>query len=155
MKIEQKLNELGIVLPEPPAKGGLYAPAKIFAGNLVYVSGCGPSFPGENITGKCGENVTAEQGYVYAKKCMMNVLALLKRELGSLDRVKCVAKITCFVASATDFYAQPDVANGATQLLKDIFGEENGLPSRSAIGMAVLPNNMPVEVEALFEIEAE
>ena len=152
-KIEDKLNEMGLKLPEPPAKGGLYAPAKVFGGNLVYISGCGPSIDGTPITGKLGEDVTAEQGYEYAKGSMLNVLAVLKREIGDLDRVKSAVKVTCFVASTPDFYAQPQVANGGTQLLIDLFGAETGTPTRSAIGMSVLPGNMPVETEAIFEIE--
>lgn len=152
-RIEEKLKELGLTLPEPPAKGGLYAPAKVFAGSLVYISGCGPSTDGTPITGKLGEDVTAEQGYEYAKGSMLNVLAVLKREIGDLDRVKSAVKVTCFVASTPDFYAQPQVANGGTQLLIDVFGPETGTPTRSAIGMSVLPGNMPVETEAIFEIQ--
>ena len=94
-----------------------------------------------------------EQGYAYAQGCMLNVLAVLKREIGDLDKVKNAVKVTCFVASTPDFYAQPQVANGGTELLMKVFGEEIGTPSRSAIGMSVLPGNMPVETEALFEVE--
>lgn len=152
-KIETKLQEMGLCLPQPPAKGGVYAPAKRFGGNLVYISGCGPSLDGTPITGKLGENVSPEEGFEYAKGCMLNVLAVLKREIGDLDKVKAAVKVTCFVASTSDFYGQPQVANGGTQLLIDLFGEEIGAPSRSAVGMSVLPGNMPVEIEALFEVE--
>lgn len=152
-KIEEKLAQLGIQLPEPPAKGGVYAPAKIFGGNLVYISGCGPVIDGTPIVGKCGAEVSVEAGYEYAKNCMLNVLAVLKREIGDLDRVKSAVKVTCFVASTPDFYSQPQVANGGTQLLIDLFGQEIGAPTRSAVGMSVLPGDIPVEIEALFEIE--
>ncbi len=152
-KVEEKLQELGLTLPEPPAKGGAYAPAKKFGKGLYYVSGCGPSTDGTPITGKLGEDVTVEQGYEYAKGSMLNVLAVLKREIGDLDKVKNAVKVTCFVASTADFYSQPQVANGGTELLMQIFGEEIGPPSRSAIGMSALPGNMPVETEALFEVE--
>ena len=152
-RIEEKLREMGLTLPEPPAKGGMYAPAKRFGGSLVYISGCGPSTDGSAITGKLGEDVTTEQGYAYARGCMLNVLAVLKREIGDLDKVKSAVKVTCFVASAPDFYEQPQVANGGTQLLVDLFGQEAGAPSPSAIGVSVLPGNMPVETEALFEVE--
>lgn len=152
-KVEEKLQALGLTLPEPPAKGGLYSPAKRFGEKLVYISGCGPSVDGSPITGKLGENVTEEQGYVYARNSMLNVLAVLKREIGDLDTVKNAVKVTCFVASAPDFYHQPQVANGGTQLLIDLFGEEAGAPSRSAIGQNVLPGNMPVETEAIFELK--
>lgn len=103
-RIEEKLREMGLTLPEPPAKGGMYAPAKRFGGSLVYISGCGPSTDGSAITGKLGEDVTTEQGYAYARGCMLNVLAVLKREIGDLDKVKSAVKVTCFVASAPDFY---------------------------------------------------
>ncbi len=151
--VEKKLNELGLTLPQPPAKGGAYAPAKEFGEGLYYVSGCGPSLDGQPIVGKLGIEVSEEQGYEYARDSMLNVLAVLKREIGDLDKVKNVVKVTCFVASSPDFYKQPQVANGGTELLMKLFGEAVGTPSRSAIGMSVLPGNMPVETEALFEVE--
>ena len=151
-KVEDRLKELGLSLPEAPAKAGSYAPAKRFGGNLYFVSGCGPSL-GEPVTGCLGKDVTAEQGYEYAKNSMLNVLAVMKREIGDLDKIKNVVKVTCFVASTPDFYAQPQVANGGTELLIQLFGEEAGTPSRSAVGMASLPLNMPVETEALFEVD--
>lgn len=152
-KVEEKLQALGLALPEPPAKGGLYSPAKRFGEKLVYISGCGPSLDGTPITGKLGAEVTQEQGYEYARNSMLNVLAVLKREVGDLDLVKSAVKVTCFVASAPDFYNQPQVANGGTQLLMDLFGPEAGAPSRSAIGQNVLPGNMPVETEGIFELK--
>ena len=152
-RIEEKLKEMGLALPTPPAKGGVYAPAKCFGDNLVYISGCGPSTAGTPLTGKLGEAVTEEQGYLYARNSMLNVLAVLKREIGDLDRVKSAVKVTCFVASVPEFYNQPQVANGGTQLLIDLFGQEVGAPTRSAIGLSVLPGNMPVETEAIFEVE--
>ena len=151
-KVEEKLAALGLTLPEPPAKGGLYSPAKIFGGKLVYISGCGDKIDGTEKDGKLGADLTTEEGYELAKKSMLNVLAVLKREIGDLDNVKSCVKVTCFVSSAPDFYQQPQVANGGTQLLKDIFGEDV-VPTRSAIGMAVLPGNLAVETEALFEIK--
>ena len=152
-KIEERLQELGLSLPTPPGKAGSYAPAKKFGGNLYFISGCGPSVDGAPIVGKLGEGVTQAQGYDYARDSMLNVLAVLKAEVGDLDLVKCPVKVTCFVASTPDFYAQPQVANGGTQLLIDLWGQEEGAPSRSAIGMSVLPGNMPVETEALFELK--
>ena len=92
-KIEERLQELGLSLPTPPAKAGSYAPAKKFAQGLYFISGCGPS-TGEPITGCLGKDVTAEQGYEYAKTSMLNVLAVLKREIGDLDKVKNVVKVT-------------------------------------------------------------
>ena len=125
--IENILNEKNILLPAAPQKGGLYAPSKSFGKYaLMYVSGCGCNIDGEEIgVGK----------------------------LGSLDRIKSFDKITVFVASADEFYEQPQVANGATALLQEVFGDEVGLPTRSAIGVNVLPGNIPVEIEALVSYE--
>lgn len=153
MDIYEKLNELGVKLPTPPAKGGLYTPAKPFGDSLVYVSGCGPVIDGNAASGKIGQEFTMEEGYEYARKCMLNALSVLESQIKDLNRVKNVVKILVFVASSDDFYMQPQVANGASQLLCDIFGEEIGVPSRSAIGVNVLPGNIPVEVEAIFELK--
>lgn len=154
MDVYQKLKELGLTLPEPPPKGGLYAPCKRFGENLYYVSGCGPSVGGSVVGGKLGESVNEEEGRYYARNCMLNVLSVLEREIKDLNKVKCTVKLLVFVASANDFTSQPQVANGASQLLLDLFGED-GLPARSAIGVNVLPGNIPVEIEALFEVVTE
>ena len=143
MDIYEKMKELGVELPAAPAKGGLYSSCKKFGGNLFYVSGCGPVI----------DEVTVEQGQVYARACMLNVLAALEKAVGDLRRVKSAVKITTFVQSADDFHEQPAVANGGTQLLLELWGEEAGLPSRSAIGVNALPGNIPVETEALFEVD--
>ena len=150
MDIYEKMKELGVELPAAPAKGGLYSSCKKFGGNLFYVSGCGPVIDGP-VTGRLGKEVTVEQGQVYARACMLNVLAALEKAVGDLRRVKSAVKITTFVQSADDFHEQPAVANGGTQLLLELWGEEAGLPSRSAIGVNALPGNIPVETEALFE----
>ena len=137
-------------MPEAPQKGGLYAPTKSFGTNpLMYVSGCGCNIDNVQASGKLGKEYTTEQGQVWAKNAMLNVLSVLKCDLGSLDRICSFEKITVFVASADDFYEQPQVANGATKLLQELFGDEIGLPTRSAIGVNVLPGNIPVEIEAL------
>ena len=151
MNIEKKLTELGLTLPPPPPRGGLYKSCKQFGTNLAYVSGCGCSIEA-SVAGKLGIDFTLEEGQEHAKNCMLNVLSVLKAEIGDLDRVKSCVKILVFVASANDFYSQPAVANGATKLLGDLFGEEIGIPSRSAIGVNVLPGNLPVEIEAMFEL---
>ena len=148
----EKLKELGVTLPAAPGKGGLYAPTKTFGENkLMYVSGCGCIVDGP-VAGKLGVDFTLEQGQVFARDAMLNVLSVLKAEIGDLDRVKSCVKILVFVASADDFYDQPAVANGATKLLGELFGEEIGIPSRSAVGMNVLPGNLPIEIEAIFEL---
>lgn len=95
---------------------------------------------------------TSEQGQVFARDAMLNVLSVLKAEIGDLDLVKNCVKILVFVASADDFYDRPAVANGATKLLGELFGEEIGIPSRSAVGMNMLPGNLPIEIEAIFEL---
>lgn len=153
MDVYKRMEELGIRLPNPPAKGGVYSPAKRFGEGLVYISGCGPSLDSEPVIGKLGGEFTVEEGQEYARNCMLNVLAVLEREIGDLNKVKNAVKILVFVASTDDFYHQPMVANGGSKLLMDIFGEEIGTPSRSAIGVNVLPGNMPVEIEALFEVK--
>lgn len=152
MDVYAKMKELGVTLPSVPAKGGVYAPAKQFGGNLVYISGCGPAID-PPAAGKLGQEYTMEQGQDLARRCVLNILAVLQNHIGDLNRVKTVAKITVFVASVNDFYQQPQVANGGSQLLGELFGEERGTPSRSAIGVNVLPGNLPVEIEALFEVE--
>lgn len=154
MDVNQRLEELGIVLPEVPARAGLYVQVKEFGEKLVYVSGCGPDLGGvEELKGKLGSETSIEKGQLAARNCMINALAILKKNLGDLNRVKSIVKMLAFVASADDFYSQPLVANGASQLLVDVFGQEAGCPSRSAIGVNVLPGNIPVEVELLVELK--
>ncbi|MDR3276942.1 MAG: RidA family protein [Treponema sp.] len=151
MDVYARMKELGISLPPPPAKGGLYAPVKRFGGNLVYVSGCGPEKP---VQGKLGREISLEEGQRQARSCMLNVLAVLEANVeGGLGRVKNCVKVLSFVASTDDFYDQPAVANGGTGLLIDLFGPEAGAPARAAIGVNALPGNMPVETEALFELD--
>lgn len=154
MDVYERMKELGIELPKAPEKGGIYAPAKEFGENLVYVSGCGPLM-GTPVSGKVGQDITKEEAKGYARNCMMNVLAVLERQIGDLNRVKRAVKILVFVASDDTFDQQPYVANGGSELLAAVFGDEAGTPSRSAIGVNVLPGNIPVEIEALFEITGE
>ena len=146
------MKEKNIVLPQPPPKGGVYAPCKI-VGNVAYISGCGCVIDGCEAAGKLGKDYTVEQGQAFARNCALNILAVLQREIGDLNRVKSVVKLLAFVASDDEFYQQPQVANGASGLLGELFGPEAGIPTRSAIGVNVLPGNLPVEIEAIFEIE--
>ncbi|WMJ87466.1 RidA family protein [Anaerocolumna sp. MB42-C2] len=150
--IYAKLKELGLKLPEAPAKGGVYSPSKKFGENLVYISGCGPVID-KPVVGKVGKEFDKDEAKEFAKNCMLNVLAVLEAQIGDLNKVKQAVKILVFIASADEFYDQPYVANGGSQLLVDIFGDEAGAPSRSAIGVNVLPGNIPVEIEAIFEVE--
>jgi enamine deaminase RidA (YjgF/YER057c/UK114 family) len=152
MDVYERMKELGIALPKAPAKGGVYAQVKEFGKGLVYVSGCGPNIA-EPVKGKLGKEFTVGQGQEFARNCMLNVLSVLQANIGDLGKVKNCVKILTLVAGTEDFYDQPAVANGGSQLLIDIFGPEIGTPARSAIGVNALPGNMPVETEGLFEIE--
>ena len=152
MDVYEIMKEKNITLPEPPPKGGVYAPCKI-SGNMAYISGCGCIIDGCEAAGKLGQKYTVEQGQAFARNCMLNILAVLQREIGDLNRVKSVVKMLAFVASDDEFYQQPQVANGASNLLGELFGQEIGIPARSAIGVNALPGNLPVEIEAIFEIE--
>jgi enamine deaminase RidA (YjgF/YER057c/UK114 family) len=150
--VYDRLKELNLTLPEPPQKAGVYTQCVEFDGNLAYVSGCGPNLNGvEKFKGKLGE-LSLEEGQEAAKCCALNVLAILHRDLGDLNRIKKFVKSLTFVASTNDFYSQPKVANGASNLLVDVLGEERGRPARSAIGVNVLPGNIPVEIEYLIEL---
>lgn len=140
-----------MTLPKAPAKGGIYTPAKRFGNNLIYISGCGPVLD-KPVTGKLGAEVTIAQGQEFAKNCVLNMLAVLQAEIGDLNQVKQVVKILTMVAGTSEFYEQPQVANGGSELLKELFGEP---PARSAIGVNALPGNIPVETEGIFEVEDE
>jgi enamine deaminase RidA (YjgF/YER057c/UK114 family) len=152
MDIYDNLKKAGLELPEPPARGGLYSPCVEFDKNLIYVSGCGCVIGDEKVSGKVGKEYTLEQGQEYAKKSMLNVLAALKAAVGDLNKVKKPVKLIVFVASEDDFYQQPQVANGGSQVLADLFGMDK-VPARSAVGVNALPGNIPVETEAIFELK--
>ncbi len=152
MDIYEKLKNLRLELPEPPARGGLYTPCKRFAGRYVYVSGCGPQIQGHSYVGKLGKDITVEEGQLAARDAMLNVLAVLQAEIGDLNKVTNVIKLLTYVSSDPEFYDQPKVANGGSGLLAELFGPEIGLATRSAIGTPVLPGNIAVETEAIFEI---
>lgn len=153
MAIDERLAELGVTLPPAAAPSGNYVRARQ-VGNLLYIAGHGPKnldgvYP---ALGKLGSDVTLEQGYEAARNCAINALGSAKGYLGSLDRVRGVVKVLGFVASAPDFHDQPKVVNGASDFLVEVFGEA-GRHARSAVGMAVLPGNIPVEVEMILDIE--
>ena len=151
MKVESKLKELGIELPEASAPAAMYVPVKQ-AGNLLFVSGQTPKMNGAlSHTGKVGKERDVAYGQEAAKACAIGVLAALKSHLGDLDKVKNMVKITVFVNSEPDFHEQHIVANGASNLFVEAFGE-CGQHSRSAVGMGQLPMNCTVEVEAIVEI---
>ena len=148
---EERLTELGLALPSESAPLAAYVPA-VRSGNLVFTSGQLPRLDGElQATGKVGAEVDAEQAMELAKTCALNALAAVKAEIGDLSRVRRVVKVVGFVASAPDFTGQPGVVNGASELLGAVFGDA-GRHARSAVGVAVLPLDAPVEVEIIVEV---
>lgn len=151
-QIEKRLEELGIVLPPAPSPMANYVSVQR-SGNMLYFSGSGP-MEGKNAIyqGRLGENLTVEEGYQAARISGLNLIAQLKRVVGDLDKVKQIVKVLAFVASAPDFYAQPAVMNGASDLFVEVFGEK-GKHARSAVGTSVLPFGIPVEIEMIVEIE--
>ena len=152
MDVYARLKELNLTLPEPPPKGaGINKPVRQ-AGNCLYVSGHAPSKGGVPVfTGKVGSKVTVEEGQEAARICALNVLSNLHNFLGDLNKIKGVIKTLGFVQSADGFSQQPQVINGASALLRDIWGDD-GVGARSAIGVSELPNNISVEIEFIFEI---
>jgi enamine deaminase RidA (YjgF/YER057c/UK114 family) len=148
---EQRLAELGLTVPAVPAPAGAYVPA-VRSGDLVWTAGQVPFVDGKvAATGKVGAEVSAEQGKELARVCVLNALAAVKAEIGDLSRVRRVVKVVGFVASAPGFTDQPGVVNGASELLGDVFGDA-GRHARSAVGVAVLPKDVPVEVEIVVEV---
>jgi enamine deaminase RidA (YjgF/YER057c/UK114 family) len=150
MNIEKRLSELGLTLPTLAKPVAAYVPA-VVTGDLVYTSGQLPFVDGAlQGTGKVGADVSPDAAAGYARTCALNALAAAASVIGSLDRVTRVVKVVGFVASAPDFIGQPGVINGASELLGEVFGEA-GQHARSAVGVAVLPLDSPVEVELVLE----
>lgn len=148
---EERLAELGLAVPEVPAPVASYVPA-VRSGQHVFTSGQLPLRDGELITaGKVGGEVTAEQAVECARQCALNALAAVRAEIGELSAIKRVVKVVVFVASTPDFTGQPSVANGASDLFGEVFGEA-GRHARSAVGVAALPRDAPVEVELVVEV---
>ncbi|NLZ66528.1 MAG: RidA family protein [Clostridiaceae bacterium] len=151
MDIYAKLNELGYALPELPPRGGIYKPVRR-VGNLLYVSGQGPTVRGvPEFTGKVGGESTLEQAQDAARLCALNALSTLNNYLGDLNKLKGLVKTLGFVASAPGFNMQPKVIDGCSNFLAQLMGDE-GIGARSAIGVNELPGNITVEIEFIFEI---
>ncbi|WP_151773414.1 RidA family protein [Streptomyces abyssomicinicus] len=149
--VEARLAELGVTLPEVAAPLAAYQPA-VLSGGYVHTSGQLPMVEGKlRVTGKVGAEVTPEEAKDLARLCALNALAAVKSVAGDLDRVARVVKVVGFVASAPDFTGQPAVVNGASELLGEVFGDK-GVHARSAVGVAVLPLDAPVEVEIQVEL---
>jgi enamine deaminase RidA (YjgF/YER057c/UK114 family) len=148
---EAALHRLGIALPAPAKPVAAYIPTRL-AGNLLYVSGQIPIRDGKLLaTGQVGSVVSMDQARECAVQCTLNALAAAKAALGSLDRIAQVVRVGCFVACEAGFGDQPKVANAASELLVEVFGE-NGRHARAAVGTNALPLNVPVEIEYLFEV---
>lgn len=151
-KIENRLAELKIVLPkvQPPIASYVNA---VRTGNLIYLSGKGPtSSDGKFISGKVGVDLTLEEGKAAARNTGLNLLAALKAEIGDLDKVKRIVKVLGMVNCPTDFTQQPQVINGFSDLMVEVFGDK-GKHARSAVGVGSLPANMAVEIEMIVEVE--
>lgn len=149
---EAKLAELGIELPTPSAPVANYVNA-VRTGNLLFLAGKGPlQADGTNITGKLGADLEIEQGYEAARITGINQLAVMKAELGNLNKVKRIVKVLGMVNSAPDFADQPKVVNGYSDLMVEVFGER-GKHARAAVGMGALPGNIAIEVEMIVEVE--
>ncbi len=152
MIIESKLKELGLSLPDPPKPVGAYLPAQL-TGNLLYLSGTTCYLENGKLlfTGRVGKELNVEQGYQAAQQTMLNLLSVVKAELGDLDRVERIIKVNGYVNSAPDFDQQPLVINGASDLLEKIYGLR-GKHARTSIGVSDLPGHIPVEIEMMLEI---
>jgi enamine deaminase RidA (YjgF/YER057c/UK114 family) len=147
---EYNLKQKNIILPSPLTPIGNYVPA-VHTGNLLFLSGHGPrQF---NPQGKVGKDLTLEQGYQAARITGLNLLATIRAQLGSLDKVKRIVKVLGMVNSAPGFTDQPKVINGFSDLMIDVFGDRIGAHARSAVGVAELPLNIPVEIEMVLEVE--
>jgi enamine deaminase RidA (YjgF/YER057c/UK114 family) len=152
MSVEERLAELGVELPAAPKPVASYIPVAE-GGGVAYVAGQVPLEGGKPIaTGRVGEDVSVEEAQVLARRCALQALAALKEQLGSLDRVQGVAKVTVFVASSESFTEHPQVANGASDFLVEVFGEA-GKHARAAVGAPSLPLGVPVEVEMIVRVD--
>ena len=158
LKVETKLQKLGLILPEPlKPPPGMRLPFQWVRvhGNRAYISGHGPQNPDGSIAqplGKVGVDLSLEEAYQAARLTALSILGSLKRELGDLDRVVAWLRVFGMVNSAPDFNQQPQVINGFSDLIRELYGPERGLHARSAVGMAELPLGIPVEIEAEVEI---
>ena len=149
-RAEENLKKLGITLPTPPTPVANYV-TSVRVGNLLFLAGHGPT--AGTPAGKVGKELTLEQGAQAARQTGLNLLATTRAALGSLDKVKRVVKVLGMVNSAPGFADQPQVINGFSDLMVQVFGEAIGKHARSAVGMAELPSNIPVEIEMILEVE--
>jgi len=152
MSAEERLKQLGIVLPKVPTPVANYVPYRL-AGNLLYLSGQGPrDEKGNTLSGKVGAEITVEEGYKRARLIGLGLLAATRQALGSLDRVEAVLKVLGMVNAVSDFKDHPKVINGCSDLFVEVLGEA-GKHARSAVGMGSLPNQISVEIEAVLAVK--
>jgi enamine deaminase RidA (YjgF/YER057c/UK114 family) len=152
MSAEENFKNLNLELPPAPAPVGVYVPALI-DGKHIYVSGHGPLLADRSlIHGRIGQDLDAEQGKLAARQVGLSILSTLRNHLGSLDKVKRVIKVLGMVNAIPTFEKHPYIINGCSELFATVWGKENGIGVRSAVGMGSLPDNIPVEIEALFEL---
>jgi enamine deaminase RidA (YjgF/YER057c/UK114 family) len=153
MNFDARVDELKLQLPPAPKPAGVYNPL-VIAGNIAYVSGHGPSLPdGAMICGKVGDDLTEEQGKHAARQVGLTILATLHNQLGSFNRVGRILKVLGMVNASPDFERHPQVINGFSELMVEVFGE-NGRAARSAVGMGSLPGNIAVEIECIIELKS-
>lgn len=151
---ERRLRELGIELPPAPKPVAVYLPA-VRVGNTLYTSGHGPRrADGKMIQGKVGSDLSLEEGNAAARVVGLNVLSTVRSTLGSLDKVVRLVKVLGMVNCTSEFSQQPQVINGFSELMVEVFGEQAGKGARSAVGMSSLPSNIPVEIEAIFQVRS-
>lgn len=153
MKIEAKLKELDLTLPKPPEPVAAYLPA-LQVGDLLFLSGTTCYVDGSLLhTGRVGAELSLEEGYAAAQQTALNLLSVIKATLGDLDRVERVVKLNGYVNSAPEFDRQPEVINGASELLEQLFGER-GRHARTSIGVSALPAHIPVEIELIVQVRS-
>ena len=148
---ESRIRELGLELPDPPSPIAVYVPA-VITGNLLFVSGHGPAAIEGVKPGKVGQDLTIEEGKLAARATGLRILSTMRDRLGSLDRVVRLVRSFGMVNAVPDFTEQPQVINGYSELMVEVFGETNGKGARAAVGMGSLPSNIAVEIESIWEI---
>ena len=151
---DHRFEKLGLTLPPAPTPKGVYKPLLI-VGNFVFVSGHGPvKADGSMIVGRVGKDLTMEEGKQAAQQVGLAILATLRQSLGGFNRIKRVIKVLGMVNAVPEFERHPFVINGCSELFAKVWGEDNGIGVRSAVGMGSLPEKIPVEIEAMFELES-
>ena len=152
MGAEARLKELGLVLPVLAKPAANYLPYRL-TGNLLFLAGQGPrDDKGASLTGKLGAEISIEEGYRRARLVGLGLLAAMRDALGSLDRVDFIVKLLGMVNAAPDYKDHPQVINGFSEFMAQVFGDDAGVGARSAVGMGSLPGDIPVEIECIFEV---